>query len=123
MMKVSVFRVEKPCGTGPYMAGHEDHPMLEQMYRWHGDADHPEPKDDPLLTKFVDEGITPDEACGFATIDALEEWFAGFEDPLTECGYEITVYSVPLTSVRYGKHQAVFLTMDAVPARTLSLIQ
>jgi hypothetical protein len=122
-MKVSMFRVEKPCGTGPYMAK-EDHPLLRDMYLWHGDENHPEPKDDPILNKFTEDGtgITPDEVCGFPTLGALETWFAGFEDPLHECGYEIVVYSVPLTSVRYGLNQSVFLTRDAEPDRTLSLI-
>lgn len=110
-----MFRVEKPCGAGPYTA-EEDHPALEHMYAVHGDEDHPEPWDDPKL-----EQIYPDEQCGFPTLCALEEWFAGYEDPLEELGYGIVAYSVPLTSVRYGTRQAVFLKADAVAVRTLPM--
>lgn len=115
-----MFRVEKPCGTGPYKEP-EDHPMLEHMYQVHGDADHPAPDADPLLTKDLEEGIMPDEKCGFATLCALREWFSGYEDPLAELGYEITIYTVPLTSVRFGTQQAVFRYADAEPVEYLSL--
>lgn len=110
-----MFRVEKPCGAGPYVE-EESHPMLKHMYQVHGDADHPEPWDDPLL-----ENIYPDEVCGFPTLCAVEEWFAGYEDPLTELGYSIVNYTVPLTSVRYGKQQAVFVKKDAVAVRRMPM--
>jgi len=113
-----MFRVEKACGAGPYVK-EETHPMLQHMYTAHGDADHPEPWDDPLL-----EQIYPDEVCGFATLCDLENWFAGYEDPLAECGYNIVVYTVPLHSnlVRYGKHQALFVKKDAVAVRTIPIV-
>lgn len=116
-MKVSIFRVEKPCGTGPYM-DEEGHPLLKHMNAVHGDADHPDPFDDELL-----DGIYPDESCCFATLDAVEDWFAGYEDALDECGYGIVVYSVPLRSVRYGRSrgQAVFVRADAVQVRTIPM--
>ena len=114
-MKVSMFRVEKACGTGPY-AEEEQHPMLKHMYAVHGDADHPEPWDDPLL-----EQIYPDERCGFPTLCMLEEWFAGYEDPLEECGYRIVCYSVPRQYVRFGLKQSVFLKEHAVAGRVLSM--
>lgn len=115
-MKVSMFRVEKADGAGPYVE-EEDHPMLKHMYAVHGDADHPEPWDDPLL-----EIIYPDEVCGFPTLCAVEEWFAGYEDPLAECGYSIVAYTVPIHSVRYGKQQSVFLKKDAVAVRRMPMI-
>lgn len=110
-----MFRVEKPCGAGPYV-GTDDDPRLSHMYAVHGDEDHPEPWDDPML-----EQIYPDENCGFPTLCVLEDWFAGYEDLLDECGYSIVVYSVPLQSVRYGSKQAVFLKADAHPVRTMSM--
>lgn len=92
--------------------------MLEHMYLVHGDADHPEPANDDRLDNY----IAPDEVCGFPTLDALEDWFAGYEDPLHELGYEISVYSVPFTSVRFGTHQCVFLNADATLSKTLPLL-
>lgn len=112
-----MFRVEKMCGTGPYFDEDADNPMLSHMRISHGDAEHPSPAEDPILGS-----IAFDEACGFATLCALEEWFAGYEDVLAELGYEITVYTVPLASVRYGQQQAVFVKDHAVPVRTLSLL-
>ena len=53
-MKVSMFRVEKPCGAGPCV-GNEDDPALAHMFAVHGDEDHPDPFDDSML-----EGIYPD---------------------------------------------------------------
>jgi hypothetical protein len=111
-----MFRVEKPCGAGPYMDDTK-HPLLEHMNAVHGDEDHPEPWDDPLL-----EQIYPDEQCGFPTLCAVEEWFSGYEDALDECGYSIVVYTVPLHFVRYGKKQAVFLKEHAVQVRTLTMV-
>jgi len=113
-----MFRVEKPCGAGPYIGEDEQHPLLAHMYAVHGDEDHPEPWDDPML-----EEIYPDERCGFPTLCALEEWFAGYEDPLTELGFNIVAYTVPLQSVRYGAKQAVFVKSHAVAVRTMPMIQ
>lgn len=113
-MKVSVFRVEKPNGDGPY--ADDNRTLCEQMNAVHGDADHPDPEDDPMLS-----GINPDEHCGFALLCQLEEWFSGYEDILTECGYGISVYTMPLQSVRYGHNQAVFVRGDAVPVRTMTM--
>lgn len=114
-MKVSMFRVEKPCGAGPYVDADPD-PRLAHMYAVHGDADHPEPWDDPML-----EQVYPDESCGFPTLCALEDWFAGYEDTLDECGYGIVLYSLPLQSVRFGLKQSLFLKADAVQVRSMSM--
>ena len=117
-MKVSMFRVEKPCGAGPYV-GNEDDPALAHMFAVHGDEDHPDPFDDSML-----EGIYPDEVCGFPTLCGVEEWFAGYEDPLDAAGYQIAVYSVPLPhqNVRYGDKQAVFVKSAATLVRTFPLV-
>lgn len=110
-----MFRVEKQDGTGPY-GNDADSMNLKQMNAQHGDADHLDPFDDPML-----DGIYPDENCGFPTLCALEEWFNGYMDALAECGYRIAVYTVPLASVRYGHKQAVFLKEGAQPVRTFSM--
>jgi hypothetical protein len=114
-MKVSMFRVEMANGAGPY-AGNEDNPELAHMFAVHGDEDHLDPFDDPLL-----EGIYPDEVCGFPTICALEEWFAGYDDPLDDAGYKISVYTVELQQVRYGKQQAVFIRGGKSPVRIMRM--
>jgi hypothetical protein len=80
----------------------------------HGDAEHPDPADDPML-----DGINPDESCGFATVCDLEDWFSGYEDTLDACGYRIAVYSVKRDYVRYGHNQALFLKEHAVLRRTM----
>ena len=113
-MKVSVFRVEKPNGgAGPYA---DESPLLAHMNAAHGDADHPDPMDDPML-----DGIYPDEHCGFATVCDLDAWFDGYADSLAACGYIIAVYTVPLHAVRYGTKQCVFLRADAMPKRTFPI--
>jgi hypothetical protein len=111
-----MFRVEDKYGAGPYV-GEEDNPLLAHMFAVHGDADHPQPWDDPML-----EDIYPDEVCGFPTLCALEEWFAGYEDVLAELGYGIVVYSTPLNTVRYGKKQAVFVKGEATAVRTMPMV-
>ena len=110
-----MFRVEDAAGAGPYV-DNEDNPALAHMFAVHGDADHLDPFDDPIL-----EGIYPDEVCGFPTLCALEEWFAGYDDPLHEAGYKISVYTVPFVSVRYGTKQAVFIKRDAVTVRVIRM--
>ena len=115
-----MFRVEKADGAGPYMS---DDDALRHMFYNHSDAEHPQPADDPLLLKGCpEEGIYPDEVCGFPTLCALEEWFAGYEDPLADAGYEIAVYSVELQHVRYGTHQAVFVRGDSYPVRNIPIL-
>jgi hypothetical protein len=114
-MKVSVFRVEKPNGDGPY-ADDADSKMFEHMNAVHGDADHPDPADDDML-----DGIYPDESCGFATLCDLETWFDGYEDILADAGFRISVYTIELQLVRYGRNQALFIKHDAVPVRTLRM--
>lgn len=116
-MKVSMFRVEDAAGAGPYV-DREDNPELAHMYAVHGDADHPEPWDDPILDP---QEIYPDEVCGFPTLCSLEEWFAGYEDPLAEAGYKIAVYTVELQAVRYGLKQAVFVRGSRSPIRIMPM--
>jgi len=113
ILKVSVFRVEDAVGAGPYSS---TSPFLAAMNATHGGADHPSPDEDPLL-----QGIYPDENCCFATLDGLEEWFAGYEDDLAEAGYEISVYTVPRENVRWGISQALFRREDRYPVRTMSM--
>jgi len=110
-----MFRVETPNGAGPY-AGNEDNPELAHMFAVHGDADHLDPFDDPML-----DGIYPDEVCGFPTLCSLEDWFTGYEDQLADAGYRIAVYSVELQTVRYGVRQGVFVRGDRSPVRTMSM--
>jgi hypothetical protein len=114
-MKVSVFRIEKPNGDGPY--NDADSKVIEHMNAVHGDDEHPDPSEDPML-----DGINPDESCGFATLCDLEEWFSGYEDVLADAGYGIVVYSTKREYVRWGKNQCLFLKAHAVPVRTLSVI-
>jgi hypothetical protein len=114
-MKVSMFRVELADGTGPYVEN-EDNPELAHMFAVHGDGDHLDPFDDPML-----EGIYPDEVCGFPTLCALEDWFAGYEDPLAECGYKVAVYTTELQTVRYGMKQAVFVRGSNPPIRVMPM--
>lgn len=110
-----MFRVEAADGAGPYVAN-EENPELAHMFAVHGDADHLDPFDDPLL-----DGIYPDEVCGFPTLCALEEWFSGYADTLHEAGYKIAVYTVELQSVRYGLKQGVFVKGDRHPIRIMPM--
>lgn len=109
-MKVSVFRVEDAVGMGPYGSSSSIVSKLTAMYA------HPAPADDPMLGL-----IRPDEYCGFATLCALEEWFSGYEDDLADAGYEISVYTVPLANVRYGKQQLLFRREDYMPIRAIPM--
>lgn len=115
-MKVSIFRVETPRGgCGPYKGtAHFDE--LEEMYAEHGQGDHPSPDDDPMLG-----GMYEEEHCGFATLDALDQWFEGYHELLDECGYIIACYTVPLRAVRYGNKQAVFRRADIFPSRSMPM--
>lgn len=112
-MKVSVFRVEDACGEGPYVS---DSPVIAAMNAMHGDVHHPSPADDTLLSEPY-----PDENCCFATLEQLEEWFAGYEDELADAGYEISVYTVPRENVRYGISQALFRREGRFPSRTMTM--
>lgn len=86
------------------------------MFTAHDDADHLDPRVDPLL-----KGITAEEYCGFATLDAVEDWFRGWFEPLQELGFIIAVYVVPLDRVRYGTQQALFRRGDFFPVKTMPM--
>lgn len=100
-------------GEGPYAS---ESPVIAAMNAMHGDADHPSPAEDPLLSEPY-----PDENCGFATLCDLVEWFAGYEDDLAEAGYEISVYTVPRDNVRYGVTQVLFRREGRYPVRTMTM--
>lgn len=86
------------------------------MFLAHDDSDHLDPREDPLL-----KGIRQNEYCGFATLDALEEWFFGYFEALHKLGFIIAVYSVPVGSVRYGTQQAVFRRGDRFPVKSMPM--
>jgi hypothetical protein len=114
-MKVSIFRVEDADGAGPYNGTSWSDELMD-MIDEHVAESHPSPHTDPMLN-----GIYPDEVCGFATIDAAEEWFAGYADALADAGFHLSVYTVPLADVRYGKEQALFRRGTLYPIRTMSI--
>jgi len=108
-MKVSIYRVEQPRGgSGPYSWDYAD--TLEDMFSEHEGGIHVSPRQDDMLG-YID----PDEHCGFATLDQLRVWFAGWEEELASLGFIVARYSVPLPLVRYGKTQAVFRRGDLFP--------
>lgn len=112
---VSVVRVEQPGGYGPY--GAEFMEALEAMFEDHRRGDNPGPQDDPQLG-YINEG----EHCGFATLEALDEWFDGYHEVLAELGFHIAKYRVPIEQVRFGKQQVVFHRGDLWPVEILTLV-
>lgn len=121
MMKITMFRVELPDGTGPYFAEiDEDLSLAEELWHMrynHSDDAHANPGNDPMLNY-----IANDEVCGFSTLAELETWFAGYEDALTEAGFSIVAYTVPYVSCRFGMNQTLFLKKDAEWSRTMPLL-
>lgn len=114
-MKVSIYRVEQPRGGyGPYSP--EFQGALGNMFAEHRSGNHHGPAQDELLGH-----IDPDEHCGFATREQLQEWFAGYESELSDLGFIVARYSVPVHIVRYGRTQAVFRRGDHFPVETLAL--
>lgn len=114
-MQVSVLRVEQSDGAGPYSPDYLDD--LADMFLEHGDGTHPGPKDDPQLGYMWEE-----ENCGFATLDALDEWFDGYHEALEALGFAISKYLVPIQDVRFGKQQLVFTRGDLIPVERLTLV-
>lgn len=109
-------RVEQPRGGyGPYSPEYAE--QLEAMFEDHGNGDHSGPGDDPQLGF-----IQPEEHCGFATLDALDEWFDGYHEALAELGFVIAKYLVPMERVRYGRQQVVFTRGDLWPVEQMTLV-
>lgn len=114
-MKVSIYRVEeRRGGAGPYNKSNAV--TLGAMFAEHGSGTHLSPQQDELLL-----GIGADEHCGFATLEQLDEWFAGYHDALSELGFVVAHYVMPLNVVRYGKTQALFVRGDTFPIEYLAL--
>lgn len=114
-MLVSIYRVEAPRGgCGPY--NNEHGLILESMFEVHRAGGHPSPLQDWIL-----QGIRPDEHCGFATLEQLDEWFDGFHDVLHELGFIVAKYEIPVYKVRYGATQAVFRRGDLFPVESLPI--
>lgn len=87
------------------------------MFIEHGNGSHPGPQDDPQLG-FIGE----EEHCGFATLDALDEWFDGYHAALEALGFAISKYLVPIQQVRFGKQQLVFARGDLIPEERMTLV-
>ena len=86
------------------------------MFVQHRSGSHPGPCQDELLGH-----IDPDEHCGFATLEQLQEWFEGYESELGDLGFIVARYSVPVHIVRYGRTQAVFRRGDHFPVESTPL--
>ncbi|MER7688336.1 hypothetical protein [Streptomyces sp. NPDC097610] len=55
------------------------------------------------------------ERCGFDSLDALNAWFEGWGEALSECGFQVWEYEVPDWAVRVGAYgQALFHAEEAV---------
>lgn len=114
-MLVSIYRVETARGgCGPYVAEYED--VFGNMFAKHRAGRHPSPIQDELLG-----WIDPEEHCGFATRDQMEQWFAGFLRLLHVQNFVGARYAVPLHTVRYGRTQAVFRRGDHFPVESFRL--
>jgi len=100
--------------TGPYAFGFTNFPdyVAERInaMRWcHQGGTHPSPRSDGLGE------IKPTEVCGFASLEALEDWFEHhWRIRLHQVGYRITEYDVPEDHVRQGRYQVVFTPVHAV---------
>lgn len=102
-------------GYGPYSPEYTE--ALQAMFEDHGNGEHTGPADDPQLGF-----ISGHEHCGFATLDALDEWFDGYHEALESLGFVIAKYLVPIQLVRYGKQQLVFNRGDHWPVEHMTLV-
>ncbi|MEU6684409.1 hypothetical protein [Streptomyces sp. NPDC046832] len=99
--------------SGPYTAKgmpHADYDRLRGMGFSHCDDRHPSPYADPAL-----RGIDTTERCGFDSREALNAWFDGWTQALSEAGCVVWEYEVPDWAVRVGEFgQCVFMAAEAV---------
>ncbi|QBZ73411.1 hypothetical protein SEA_HEATHER_41 [Streptomyces phage Heather] len=106
------------CGfpTGPYSCGgltEEAVKPLLGMGLDHTPAKQPSPYEDRSI-----RGIDSTERCGFNSREALDEWFDGWTNELSACGFEVWEYDVPDSAARAGRRgQVVFVASEAVEIR------
>lgn len=109
---VRVWRVELPCGTGPYCtqgcsrgggcpykaSWRFDHPRSIEMSNAHSDGeDHPTPYCDGM------EEFTHNHVCGVLEWCAVELWFDGFLEELDSLGYVASEYAIEREHLLVGK--------------------
>lgn len=99
--------------SGPYTGcgvGTKEAERLWDMAGAHSNLTHPSPQADPKL-----QGMGDYERCGFDSLDALNAWFEGWGEALSECGFQVWEYEVPDWAVRVGAYgQALFHAEEAV---------
>ncbi|WP_030240712.1 MULTISPECIES: hypothetical protein [unclassified Streptomyces] len=99
--------------SGPYTAkGLTDaqYGALSGMGWAHSDMQHPCPYADHRL-----RGIAKEERCGFDSREALNEWFDGWTEAMSEADFLVWEYDVPDWAVRVGGlGQVVFVAEEAV---------
>src|SRR5882724_4729803 len=90
----SVFRYEHPeTGKGPYNT-------VEGLNADHHVDTHPSWLYDGLSSCAFPRHSSYLSGC--KSLEALRSWFEGWEDKLAADGFEIVVYIVPNTAVKYG---------------------
>lgn len=93
---IFVYRVERDMGDGPY---------YKPDAIFHGQAatyNQPVPSWDGIEREI-------DDQCAFKSVTQFHRWFSDEEvKKLSSSGYKCNVYSVPLTSVKFGNYQVLF---------------
>lgn len=113
MEKITVYRVEHAVQqTGPYRVEVEFAVRLSDAHS--GDPLRPHPSNDGL-GHWMNWDEKQDEAIfGCASLEALRQWFDGWEEDLHEQGYCISVYRSNTENpyILYGKKQVQFSYTD-----------
>lgn len=104
MEMTTVYRYENDKGEGPYRfnyAGYS-HPLID-MCNAHTDDNH------PVWLKWWGDGdfsreeIDPGYLAACDSREALDAWFDGWHDVLSEYGFTVKEYTVPVDQVVTGR--------------------
>lgn len=63
------------------------------------------------------------EHCGFQDREQLDWWFQGHKRALDRERFNIALYAVPSTLVRYGERQLVFERGDLIPVERMPVVR
>lgn len=94
-----IYRIEDESGKGPYIGVWKDEATGQSdaaLSCSHADAEH------PVASIDIGEDFDKKHFCGCPSLEALEEWFDGWEEILFRNGYFIVKYDIPDDQVLMG---------------------
>ena len=111
-MSVLVYRVETPCGLGPYRNDNDN--WYYETKCNHNSLKRPTPKESSKMIKQSKDFPISDYHFAFYSLSSLKIWFPKSDRKLLyKDGYQVSIYKVPKVSYIKIRKQCLFIKEDS----------